>query len=47
MFNSIRENAGHAERILIICGILHGNQLAESFRQIGGASVEIEIWPPL
>jgi hypothetical protein len=44
MFDSLQENIGNADSILVICGIIHSNQLAERLRQLG-AKVELEIWP--
>ena len=44
MFDRIQENAGDADRIIVICGIIHSEKLSERFRETG-AQVEVEIWP--
>jgi hypothetical protein len=44
MFDRVQENAGDADRIVVICGIIHSEKLAERFRDTG-AQVEVEIWP--
>lgn len=44
MFDKVQEHAGDADSILVICGIIHCEKLAERFRGIG-AQVEVEIWP--
>jgi hypothetical protein len=46
MFDRVMQEAKDAERVLIICGILHSRQLAERFRQKPGNVVEIEYWEP-
>jgi len=44
MFDRVQEHAGDAHSILVICGIIHSEKLAERFRGFG-AHVEVEIWP--
>jgi hypothetical protein len=44
MFDRVQENIGDADSVLVICGIIHSEQMAERFRGIG-ARVEVEVWP--
>lgn len=44
MFDSVQQNAGGKDSVLVICGIMHGEKLAERFRQTG-AAVEVQNWP--
>jgi hypothetical protein len=46
MFDRVQEHRQDADRILLICGIIHSEKLAERFRQLG-AEVEVEVWPSL
>jgi hypothetical protein len=44
MYEQTILEAGSAKSIILICGIIHSNKLAERFRSINANSVEVEFW---
>ena len=38
MFDRIQENAGDADRIIVICGIIHSEKLSEKIREVWSTS---------
>jgi hypothetical protein len=45
MFERVIKEAGDAQSITVICGILHSEELAKRFRRSGTNKVEVEPWP--
>lgn len=44
MFDRVLEEAGNAQSIIVICGILHSEELAKRFRVNDSSTVEVEPW---
>jgi len=45
MFDRVLGEAGYAQSIVVICGILHSEELAKRFRRNSANKVEVEPWP--
>jgi hypothetical protein len=45
MFERVLNEAGDAQSVVVICGILHSHELAKRFRSSESNKVEVEPWP--